>query len=202
MSAWRIGSDVGSSAGVQTIRVKVPATALGGAPGGAQPDADGKVVIEATVETPADETKKSTAENAKKAADVYTKWVPGEVIAIYIALTTAFRGELTNGTGPTPHAKGILIAGIALAAGLVMLAGIASNLSATDAAKKKRPVEIVGLMILGSLAFTFWSLCTPGSWWEVKGWNPGVLAAVSFAISVVFALVAEIVVAILKPSSP
>jgi hypothetical protein len=137
----------------------------------------------------------------QKAADVYTKWIPGDALAVYLALTTAFRGTLSASEkgNLTPHAWGLLVTGIAFAGGLCLLGSILNNLGHADLTL--RPIEIAGRVLLAILAFGFWSLTVPGAWWEVKGWNQGVLAAVAFAISIAFALVAELIVAVLKPGS-
>ena len=77
---------------------------LGGAP----------VPVEVEIEeTPA----QASANLAQKAADVYTKWIPGDVVVIYVGLTSAFRGTLDKGkeADTTPHAWGLLATDSALA---------------------------------------------------------------------------------------
>lgn len=183
MSAWRIGRDATDTTSMTVI---LPASTVGGAP------------QDRTIQ-PATGTQ-TTADLVQKAADIYTKWIPGDVIVIYLALTSAFRATLTESSpdSVTPHAWGILVAGLALAGGLALLGAIAANLKEPDVNKQAKFPEIVGRLVLAIFAFGFWSLTVPGAWWEVKDWNQGVLAAIAFAISIVFALVAEIVVAILK----
>lgn len=191
MSSWRVGTDVATERAPTTMKLTVdPAAFAVGATSGE---------VTATV-VPAATPSQTTADLVKAAADVYTKWIPGDVLAVYLALTTAFRGTLaSNATGSeTPHAWGILIAGLALAAGLVLLGAVAANLKTPTTDKRALVTEIVGRMILSVLAFGFWSLTVPGSWWEVKDWDPGVLAALSLGISVVFALVAEVTVGLIQ----
>jgi hypothetical protein len=188
VSAWRIGSDaqqrVAATVNVTIPRDQVADAALPNVTGTLQPA------------TPA----QGTADLVSKAADIYTKWIPGDVLAIFLALTTAFRGTITADATDktTPHAWGILIAGLALAAGLTLLGAISANMAAADVATNAKWKEIAARMVLAAMAFGFWSLATPGAWWEVKKWNAGVLAAIAFAISIVFAFVAEITVAIVK----
>jgi hypothetical protein len=171
MSAWRIGADLRQRAEARPAVADLPA-------GSAQ----------------------STADLVQKAADVYTKWIPGDVLAAYLALTAAFRGTIEDGApeSTTPHAWGILVAGLGMAAGVSLLGAIAANLR--EGRDDRMPIgPILGRAVLAVIAFGLWSLTMPGSWWEVQGWNAGVLAAISLAVSIVFALVAEIVVALLQP---
>jgi hypothetical protein len=190
MSAFRIGSAVRQPV-VPTGSLSINANDLRTA---VQGDAADVAVVPA-VETPSTE-RATTADLVQKAGDVYTKWIPGDVLAAYLALTAAFRGTLDGDEGLTPHSWGILMAGFGLAAGLTLLGAVATNLRSTDDRLANR--EILGRIVLSLGAFALWSVTTPGTWWEVKGWDAGVIAAITFATSFVFALVAEIAVALLK----
>ena len=186
MSAFRIGNE----ALRQSPRVQVTLEEASG--GSAQ-------TLAHVTATTADTDRSATAAAVQTAADVYTKWIPGDVLAIFLALTTAFRGTLPAGKSGavTPHGWGLLVTGFALAVGLAVLGGVAANLSQTVSKRLTTP-EITGRAVLAALAFGFWSLTVPGAWWQVEQWNRGVLAATSFAISIVFALVAEITVSLLS----
>lgn len=189
MSAFRVGADVTQKLAPRAQSFQFQHAELTAVPQGGQ--------VTATATTAPQNDAQSTADLVQKAADIYTKWIPGDALAIFVALTAAFRGTITTG-GLTPHAWGLLVVGLASAGGLTLLGALSANLSAADVAHRAKVPEIAIRVVLAGLAFGFWSLTVPGAWWEVKGWNAGILAAVSFAISIGFALVAEISVTYFK----
>jgi hypothetical protein len=133
MSAWSVG------AGTASVR---PALRVG--------------VAEA--ETATDRVAASDAPTV----DALIAWIPGEVIAAYMALVLALQGTDNTGGVAKPTAFGWLIAAIIAAGLLTFLGGFAKSTDLTH----NQWVELGVKVVLSALAFALWSLVLPGSWWQ------------------------------------
>jgi hypothetical protein len=161
MSAWRVGTDL--------VAPKVLTTPddQGGAraappPGGA-PAAGGG---------PAQNPLQSKIDNL-------AKWIPGDSIAVYGAVVTAW----ASSHGPSVV---LLILGIVFTAVLVILGAFASSGSV--------PGKTWLAAGLAAVAFTIWSLSIPSSGWQkwhVVNQNQALVAIVAGVLALLFGLVAQ-----------
>jgi hypothetical protein len=111
-------------------------------------------------------------------ADTVAKWIPGEVLALYVAGVTMIG---------TPNVFWLVI-GILLAPLVVVLAAYANS------GKLPADERIQGRAGLALIAMLLWTLVVPNSgWWawDVIGDNPEAVALAGGALGLVFGLVAE-----------
>ncbi len=93
--------------------------------------------------------------------DKLLNWIPGDVIAAYMALVLALQGADAKGVEPT--GLGWLIAAIVAAGVLTFLGGFASSGDLDADAWRELLLKSV---LLSPVAFALWSLVLPGSWWQ------------------------------------
>src|SRR5262245_49950567 len=138
------------------------------------------------------------AAEATTAADAPTvdkllDWIPGDVIAAYMALVLALQGEDAKGVEPT--GLGWLIAAIVAAGVLTFLGGFAGS---ADLDGGEWKVLMLKSVLLSPIAFALWSLVLPGSWWqsidEIAD-NAPVVAIVAGLAAAAFGLLAQGIVA-------
>ena len=93
--------------------------------------------------------------------DTLVAWIPGEVIAGYMALVLALQADGTSAT-PKPTSVWWLIGAIGAAGLLTFLGGFSksSYLSGDEW------LELGVKVVLSAIAFALWSLVLPGSWWQ------------------------------------
>ena len=111
-------------------------------------------------------------------ADTVAKWIPGEVLALYVAGVTMIG---------TPNVFWLVI-GILLAPLVVVLAAYANS------GKLPTDQRIQGRATLALVAMLLWTLVVPNSgWWswDVIGNNPEAVALAGGALGLIFGLVAE-----------
>jgi hypothetical protein len=122
--------------------------------------------------------------------DALVAWIPGEVIAAYMALVLALQGKENTGGVPKPTALGWLIAAILAAGLLTFLGGFATSRDLTHSQWLELGVKVV----LSAFAFTLWSLVLPGSWWQsinTIGNNAAVVAIAAGLGATAFGLLAQ-----------
>ena len=167
MSAWSVG------AGTGLRRVTAPAV----------------VGDEAVADT-------ATAADAPT-VDKLLAWIPGDVIAAYMALVLALQGSEAESVEPT---SGWWLIGAIAAAGLLTFLGGFSNPIALDGRDWRELV--VKSVILSPIAFALWSLVLPGSWWQsidTIADNAPVVAIVAGLGAAMFGLLAQGIVALINP---
>ena len=124
-------------------------------------------------------------------------WIPGEVIAAYMALVVALQSPDAATVEPTSF--GWLIAAIAAAGVITFLGGFTNphNLDGRDWFEL-----VLKSVLLAPVAFALWSLVLPGSWWQSIDWiaeNAGAVAIVAGICAAAFALLAQGIVALVNP---
>jgi hypothetical protein len=129
--------------------------------------------------------------------DKLLAWIPGEVIAAYMALVLALQGS--DATTVEPTSAGWLIGAIAAAGVLTFLGGFANPLNLDRGDWRELLVKSV---VLSPIAFTLWSLVLPGSWWQsvdaISDHAPEV-AIVAGIVATAFGLLAQGIVALVNP---
>lgn len=162
MSAWSVG------AGTGVRRVNARTT----------------VAPEARADTP-------TAADAPT-VDKVLAWIPGDVIAAYMALVLALQGSDAETIEPT---SGWWLIGAIAAAGVVTFLGGFANPIALDG--RDWLELLVKSVLLAPIAFALWSLVLPGSWWQSIDRianNAPVVVIVAGICAAAFALLAQGVV--------
>jgi hypothetical protein len=121
----------------------------------------------------------------KAFVDRITKWIPGDVLAIYIAGVTV----LSAGAGGGPNAPFLMVMAV-VALLVVLLAPYSSGAPITR--------RVALRAVLAVIAFLIWSLSVPLSGWQslqLIAQNPGLVAVASAIAGLLFGLFAEGVVA-------
>jgi hypothetical protein len=122
--------------------------------------------------------------------DALVAWIPGEVIAAYMAVVLALQGtNNTNGVAK-PTGLGWLIGAIIAAGLLTLLGGYSKSRDLTH----NQWVELGVRVALSAFAFALWSLVLPGSWWQSINKiadNAPVVAIVAGLVAVAFGLLAQ-----------
>jgi hypothetical protein len=173
MSAW----SVGSSTGLRRHRAEARAASF----------EEGVVPAEAAADMP-------TAADAPT-VDKLLAWLPGDVIAAYMAIVLA----LQEGTTVEPTDGVWLIGAIAAAGVVTFLAGFTNPLALDRGDWRELALKSV---VLSPIAFALWSLVLPGSWWQSIDRiadNAGVVAIVAGLGAAAFGLLAQGLVAIVNP---
>lgn len=132
--------------------------------------------------------------------DSLVAWIPGEVIAAYMALVLALQSNDTTDGAAKPTALGWLVGAIVAAGILTFLGGFAKNRDLTRA----QWVELVVKVVLSAVAFALWSLVLPGSWWQSINTiadNAAVVAIVAGVAAAAFGLLAQGIVQRLPQSA-
>jgi hypothetical protein len=163
MSTWRVGADVAS----------LPDRARRDLP----PDF-GPPTGEPTA-PPAPE--QAEADGVKVVIDRLTKWIPGDVLALYVAAVTAFAAA--EGARPSPV---LLVVFIVLSAAFVV--------GSTFAASGEVPQTVILPAILAAVAFTIWTLTVPFSGWQrwsAVSDNQAAVAVVAAVAGALFGFVAD-----------
>lgn len=156
MSIWRIGTE--AACREQRGTADLP---LEFAPDPAGPDAAGRATVTAAI-------------------DRLTKWIPGDVLALYVAAVTAFA---TDGAKPS---LALLVAFVVLTPSFVLGAAFAG------AGKLYRGVVLPA--VLATVAFAIWTLSVPFSGWQrwsAVSDNRTAVAIVAAVAGVLFGYVAE-----------
>lgn len=167
MSAWSVGAGTGLRR--RTVEVTVGQ--------------------EAVADTP-------TAADAPT-VDKLLAWIPGEVIAAYMALVLALQGSDADTVEPT--SGWWLVGAIASAGILTFLGGFANPVNLNEADWRELLLKSV---VLSPLAFALWSFVLPGSWWQsIDGIanNAPVVAIVAGIGATAFGLLAQGIVALANP---
>ena len=155
MSAFRVGTE-----------------SVGGPPATAPPR-----TLEAATDTTAPESKTGLG----GFADRVTKWIPGEVITLYVAAITAIAGS--SGLDPSIP----LLIAFAVVAALFTFGGAFAN-------SGEVPSGTVLSALLATIAFLIWSLTVPASGWQeldvVKD-NPTEVAIAAAIFGILFSQIAE-----------
>lgn len=132
--------------------------------------------------------------------DKLLAWIPGDVIAAYMALVLALQGSDAATVKPT--AGGWLIAGIAAAGVLTFLGGFVNPVTLD---RRDWYELILKSVLLSPIAFALWSLVLPGSWWQSidkLANNAPVVAIAAGLAAVAFGLLAQGLVALVNPPPP
>jgi hypothetical protein len=111
----------------------------------------------------------------KEAIDRLTKWIPGDVLALYVAAVTAFADS--DGAKPSPI---LLIVFVVLSAVFVL----GSSFAQTGKVSPKLGLPAA----LAALAFAIWSLSVPFSGWQRLDFVNEHQAAVAIVAAVAGAL--------------
>lgn len=123
-------------------------------------------------------------------------WIPGEVIAAYMALVLALQSGEENGV-VKPTSLWWLVGAITSAGLLTFLGGFSKSRNLSRSEWHELGVKVV----LSAIAFVLWSLVLPGSWWQsidTIADNAAAVAIVAGMGAAVFGLVAQAVVMRLK----
>jgi len=115
------------------------------------------------------------------AIDRLTKWIPGDVLALYVTAVTVFGAK--SGAEPSPA---LLVAFIILA-GVVVVGG-------AFAASGEVPRSVVLPAVLAAVAFTIWTLSVPFSGWQRWTFvndNQAAAALVAAVLGLLFGFVAD-----------
>jgi uncharacterized membrane protein len=122
--------------------------------------------------------------------DTLVAWIPGEVIAAYMALVVALQGnDNTNGV-VNPTSLWWLVGAIGASGVMTFLGGFSKSRHLTSNQRRELGVRVV----LSAIAFALWSLVLPGSWWQslkTIADNAAVVAIVAGIAAAAFGLLAE-----------
>jgi len=169
MSAWTVGAGTG--------RRKTTAVAQGTkAPAGAE----SATRMAATDQGAADDA---------PTVNVLVEWIPGEVIAAYMALVLALQADGAGGT-PKPTSLWWLVGAIVAAGVLTFLGGFSKR----PGLKGRDWLDLGVRVVLSTAAFALWSLVLPGSWWQSIhdiADNAAVVAIVAGLTASAFGLLAQ-----------
>ncbi len=139
------------------------------------------------------------APTRQDALSAIVKWVPGEVIGVFAVVLTA--DQATGSQTPNAPSNWILWGFVVAAALWTAIAAINAHLkfatSAGTATLKGRGLPVAVRAALASVGFFLWSFVIPGSpssQWEIAADRPGTVAAVVFALAILFGLAAEALV--------
>jgi hypothetical protein len=117
----------------------------------------------------------------KSFIDKLTKWIPGDILALYVASVTALKGASSTSV---PNV-GLLI-GFAILTPIVIWLG---------AWKAQPAVSALGMkLLLGTLAFLVWSLSIPFSGWQRIDWiakSPQAVAIVAAVVGLLYGIAAD-----------
>ena len=162
MSAWRVGQQAGAS----VTRAQARAQAV--TPGAPAPAAAGEAA--------------GGEEGALQAAlGKLTKWIPGDVIALYVAAVTA----LAAAKNAQPSVA-LLIVFIVVTPLFVILSAFAASGSVQ--------AKILLPAILAAVAFTLWSLSVPLSGWQRWSFvhdHQAVVAIAAAIVAILYGFLAE-----------
>jgi hypothetical protein len=127
------------------------------------------------------------------------EWIPGEVIAAYMALVLALQADGSSGT---PESTSLWwLVGAIVAAGVLTFLGGFSKRSGLGSEWLELGVRVV----LSAAAFALWSLVLPGSWWQSIhdiADNAAVVAIVAGLAASAFGLLAQGIVQRLGSGAP
>jgi hypothetical protein len=115
------------------------------------------------------------------ALDRLTKWIPGDVLALYVAAVTAFAAK--SGARPSPL---LLVVFIVLSAAFVI--------GGAFAATGEVPKTVLLPSVLAAAAFTIWSLSVPFSGWQRWSFvsdNQAAVAIVAAIVGLLFGFAAD-----------
>lgn len=119
-----------------------------------------------------------------KFTDTVVKWIPGEIVAFYLAAIT-----LISGPPPVAHPSvSLWLGAFAATALLILFAGLRM---------KRTRLDIVKRIGLGLLAFLVWSAVIPQSGWAAWTWaadNPRAMAVSSALAGIILAPLADLLV--------
>ncbi|MBX7451923.1 hypothetical protein GR927_28370 [Mycolicibacterium sp. 3033] len=116
--------------------------------------------------------------------DAVAKWIPGDIMAFYLAAVTLISG--TSATG-RPSVS-LWLAAAAATAILILLAALKAKRG------KKDTTTRIGL---GVTAFFVWSAVIPQSGWFALSWsaeNPRAMTLAAALVGIVFAQIADLIV--------
>lgn len=120
--------------------------------------------------------------NLKTFIDKLIIWIPGDVIALYVAGVAAI--------GVSDPQVWFLIVGIVLAPAVVILGSLTQPAN-------RRPSQIKTRAALSATAMTIWSLSVPGSGWQEVdkvAQHPQTIVVISAILGLLFGLVASALV--------
>ena len=128
------------------------------------------------------------------------EWIPGEVIAAYMALVLALQADGASGT-PEPTSLWWLVGAIVAAGVLTFLGGFSKR----SGLNGREWLELGVRVVLSAAAFALWSLVLPGSWWQSIhdiADNAAVVAIVAGLAASAFGLLAQGIVQRLGSAKP
>jgi hypothetical protein len=99
---------------------------------------------------------------AAPTVDTLVSWIPGEVIAAYMALVLALQPNNPSGV-TAPTSKWWLVGAIVASGAFTFLGGFAKS---PNLVGRKQWLELFVRVGLSAIAFALWSLVLPGSWWQ------------------------------------
>lgn len=173
MSAWRVGAEAvpARTLHLQEARAQRRAQASPGlsSEGPEDPGSEGR--------REGEEPRRDVARNL---IDRLTKWIPGDVLALYMAAVTA---SAASGSKPSPL---LLIVFVLLTPGVVVGSHFAS------AGEIPRATLLPAGLAAG--AFAIWTLSVPLSgWqsWDLVSDNQGMVAVAAAAVALIYGLFAE-----------
>jgi hypothetical protein len=140
MSAWSVGAGTGMRREAAGLRWREGWAGVGERRWKKAPVADAPTVTDSPT------------------VDTLVAWIPGEVIAAYMALVLALQRDDTSGV-VKPTSVWWLIG----AAGLLTFLGGFSNSTYLSGDEW---LELGVKVVLSAMAFALWSLVLPGSWWQ------------------------------------
>jgi hypothetical protein len=134
--------------------------------------------------------------------DTLAKWIPGDVIAFYVAGIAALRSTLEPLAGQsevlesqaTPGAGWLLLGAAGLTIVLTVIGAIKGGPdNKPPPATRKDVGRVAVLVLLSTAAFIVWSLVIPQTWWTKQGLDVAIASLVVAGFALAYVPVAELI---------
>jgi drug/metabolite transporter (DMT)-like permease len=147
-------------------------------------------------------------DDMKGRIDSIAKWIPGEVLAFYVAAIAALRGTMEPLEGQkevlpsqsTPGSGWLLLGAIVMTVALTVVGAIrgGENEKPKPAQRKDAGLVFV-LVLLAVIAFLVWSLTIPQTWWTDRGLKTAIAVIAVAGFSIVYVPIAELIAGWVRP---
>jgi hypothetical protein len=134
--------------------------------------------------------------------DSIAKWIPGEVLAFYVAAIAALRGTLNPLPGQnevlpsqaTPGSGWLVLGALLLTILLTVVGSINGGDNNQPPPAKRSDAKWVAILIaLAVIAFLLWSLTIPQTWWTDRGVKTAIAVVTVAGFAIGYVPVAELV---------